>query len=100
MTNALYLWVFKQYSDSTDSNTRYGRQNLSAEYGISSNEFAAVYYDDAIADGKDYWEKLSSEKKDMIKESFIESKSRELENIVQQIKEVAPERYYRGGADR
>jgi hypothetical protein len=50
-----WLYLFESYCDSSDYNSRYGKYNDGAEYGISAVEFMEFHAEDAIADGKDIW---------------------------------------------
>ena len=68
----VYAYLFDQYVDGNNERTRFGLACINSEYGVSSSSFLDANYDDAIADGKDYFNECDHERQIVLLTSYVE----------------------------
>ena len=85
---SFFLFVGDNYCDSENWNSRYGKADDGAEYGMSWDEFVNTRYEDAVLDGEDAFEKLDPSSKISCLQSFVDSCRRAIENKLKDANQV------------
>lgn len=88
MTPAFWTFYFRQYCNSEDQNTRYAKRARQAEWNITKEMFLDEYWEEASADAKEHFEKLSRLGRRAAVTAYMRKMRKDVRHIAKEAKAV------------